>query len=192
MFTEHLLLPAEKADLPYVIHHRWGRPTDNYFYHDENCRLLGIICRYDTPDGKQFLPYTLWATERAPNGEWLRRSWPTLRPLYRLDNLAAYPDAIVVICEGEKAANAAQQLLPLLEYVCITSPGGSNAAHRADWSPIKGRTVIIWPDNDEPGQHYAQAVIEKLDPSNAISLMPIPSDKPLGWDAADALAEGWL
>ncbi len=61
MFTERLLLPAEKSDVPYVIHHRWGRPTDNYFYHNENCLLLGVICRYDTPDGKQFLPYTLWA-----------------------------------------------------------------------------------------------------------------------------------
>ena len=43
MVTEHLLLPAEKSDLPNVIHHRRGRPTDNYFYHNENCLLLGII-----------------------------------------------------------------------------------------------------------------------------------------------------
>ena len=192
MFTEHLLLPAEKSDLPNVIHHRWGRPTDNYFYHDENCRLLGIICRYDPPDGKQYLPYTLWATERASHGEWLRRSWPTPRPLYRLDLLAAHPNATVIICEGEKPANAAQRLLPLPEYVCTTSPGGSNAAHRADWSHITNRTVIIWPDNDEPGQHYAQAVANMLAPSNRVSVMVIPPGKPQGWDAADALAEGWL
>ena len=192
MVTEHLLLPAEKSDLPNVIHHRRGRPTDNYFYHNENCLLLGIICRYDTPDGKQFLPYTLWATERAPHGEWLCRSWPTPRPLYRLDLLAAHPNAVVVICEGEKAANAAQRLLPLPEYVCMTSPGGSNAAHRADWSPITGRTVIIWPDNDEPGQHYARTVINLLHSSNRVGIMPIPPGKPQGWDAADALAEGWM
>jgi hypothetical protein len=38
--------------------------------------------------------------------------WPG--PLYGLDRLAAQPDAPVVICEGEKAADAAGRLFPIL------------------------------------------------------------------------------
>jgi DNA primase len=40
----------------------------------------------------------------------------------------------------------------------ITSSGGSNAANKADWSPMEGRDVSIWPDNDDAGRHYAAEV----------------------------------
>ncbi|WP_244273414.1 toprim domain-containing protein [Pseudovibrio sp. POLY-S9] len=58
----------------------------------------------------------------------------------------------VVIVEGEKAADAAKQLL--LRHVCISSPGGSNAAKKADWSVLQGREIVIWPDADEAGLKF--------------------------------------
>lgn len=187
---DRLLTPA--ADCKVDFHHReWGLPITTWAYHNANCDLLGFICRYDTTAGKQVLPRTLWGTERAPEGEWLWRGWPEPRPLYGLDKLAAYPEAKVIVCEGEKAADAAQKLLALPDYVCITSPGGSNAAHKADWSEIAGREIIIWPDNDEVGQKYAHAVAQILRVHNKVSIMTPPMDKPSGWDAADALHEGW-
>lgn len=173
-------------------HYEWGQPTTVWPYHNANCDLLGFICRYDPPaTSKQILPRTLWSTARAPDGEWVWRGFPEPRPLYGLDKLASYPSAKVVVCEGEKAADAAQHLLMVPDYVCITSPGGSNAARKADWSEVVGREVIIWPDNDEPGQKYAHAVAQILGVHNKMTILPLLKDKASGWDAADALSEGW-
>ncbi len=53
------------------------------------------------------------------------------------------------VSEGEKAADTAQRIFP--DHVAVTSPGGAKAAGKADWGPLAGRRVVIWPDNDEPG-----------------------------------------
>jgi putative DNA primase/helicase len=107
-------------------------------------------------------------------------------PLYGLDRLAARPDAPVLLVEGEKTADAGALLFP--DYVAITS-GGSTSATSADWSPLSGRGVTIWPDNDEPGEKYAQAVIEAARNAGVRSLrmVKLPSDLPAGWDIADPL-----
>jgi hypothetical protein len=109
---------------------------------------------------------------------------------------AAKPDASVV---GEKAADAAARIF--LETVCITSPGGSQAASKTDWTPFAGRRVLIWPDAGEPGAKYALKVAAILhgqgcDVSiiDAVALASIGSNgghrEPVkGWDAADAVAE---
>jgi DNA primase len=38
---------------------------------------------------------------------------------------------------------------------CGYSSFGSNSADKADWLPLKGRDVTIWPDRDPPGEKYA-------------------------------------
>ena len=66
------------------------------------------------------------------------------------------PKAPVVICEGEKAADAAAAIFP--QSIVTTSSGGAGAAAKTDWSPLAGRRVLIWPDNDEAGPKYAREV----------------------------------
>ena len=43
--------------------------------------------------------------------------------------------------------------------VCTTPPHGSKSPQKADWSPLEGRTVVIWPDHDEVGIEFAEAVL---------------------------------
>lgn len=78
-------------------------------------------------------------------------------PLYKLPELMATPDAPVWVAEGEPCADA----LAALGLVATTS-GSSSSADAADWDPLRGRTVTIWPDADEPGRRYAEAVTNKL------------------------------
>ncbi len=186
--VDRYLIPA--ADCKEDCHHpKLGQPSQVWPYHNANCDLLGFICRFDTPEGKQILPRTLWATESAPDGEWLWRGFPEPRPLYGLDRVAMYHGTPVIVCEGEKAADAAEQLV--LGYVGVTSPGGSNGAHKADWSPLAGRYVIIWPDADAPGRKYAESVAAILHPIAAsVTIITPPDNVPPGWDAADALTDG--
>ncbi len=69
---------------------------------------------------------------------------------------------------------------------------GANAPiEKTDWSPLKGKHVIIWPDNDEPGKQYAEKVVKKLTFLGVLSLtlLEIPENKPKGWDSADGIEE---
>jgi len=123
--------------------------------------------------------------------EWSAPSKP--RPLYGLDRLAAAPEAYVVVCEGEKAADAAQTLFADRPIVAVSWPGGANGVDVVDLTPLHNRAVAIWPDADEVGRKAARRLCSHLavKTSETPLILAIPENKPGGWDAADALAEGW-
>jgi putative DNA primase/helicase len=78
--------------------------------------------------------------------------------------------------------------------VAVTSPNGSKSAAKADWSPLKGRRVVVWPDADEPGARYAIEAGNLCLKAGAASVLiapPPPQGVPDGWDAADAKDGGW-
>jgi hypothetical protein len=107
-----------------------------------------------------------------------------------LDRIAARPDAPVVVCEGEKAADAAGLLFP--DFVAVTSQGGSKAPGKSGWSPLQGRAVTIWPDQDKAGADYAVTVTGLVKQAGAASVrvVEVPTDWPQGWDLADDLPPG--
>ena len=79
-------------------------------------------------------------------------------PLYRLHDLAVRQHEPVLIVEGETCADALAKL-----GILATTSGAADSAGKADWSTLTGRAVTIWPDNDEAGQRYAEAVKTALD-----------------------------
>ena len=103
------------------------------------------------------------------------------------------------VVEGEKSADSAAKLFP--ELVATTPPHGSKSPHKADWSPLKGRHVVVWPDNDEPGSKYAETVLRLCTDSGAasVAIVQVPPGFPPKWDLADVLwpapgremPEGW-
>jgi putative DNA primase/helicase len=151
-----------------------------------------VVNRFYPCDGeKEYLPLS-FAEHPRYGRAWRWKGLPKPRPLYGLDRLAARPDAPVVLAEGEKAADAAGELLP--NHVATASLNGAEAAKVADWSALAGRRVVIWPDADAPGQIYVNDVLTmlgQLSPAPSIAVVTTPSGVVVGWDAADALAEGW-
>ena len=190
-----LPIPAQAPPLP--AHPRHGKPSATWIYRDAEGRALFHVCRFDPPNGrKQICPLTWWVDG------WRWKATPAPRPLYNLDRIAAQPGAPVLVCEGEKAGDAAAQLFP--DCPATTAPNGAQAPNKADWSPLKGRRVLIWPDNDQPGQDYAVAIARLARAAGAVSVDVLDlaalainpttgaaHDLPAGWDAADALADGW-
>lgn len=79
------------------------------------------------------------------------------KPLYRLHEIAGNPDTPVVVVEGEPCADALAKL-----GIAATTSGGAGSAEKADWTPLAGRAVTVWPDFDEAGQQYAADVAERL------------------------------
>lgn len=193
-----LPVPADAPRMP-QSHFSLGQPSARWKYCDGAGAVLFEIVRFDKSDGdKEFLPLTLWRDAKGLRWRW--KSVPAPRPLYNLNKLVERPDEPVVICEGEKSADAAARIFP--KSVATTSPGGANAADKADWSTIRGRKVLVWPDDDAAGRGYAEKIsailaaidcdVSIIDADSLARTVPgggtcEPSKH--GWDAADALTE---
>lgn len=142
-----------------------GKPLIHaWTYQDTGNNPLGMVARYQNGTGnKEIIPFF------KPNGAgWTAGIDLNPRPLFGLDRLATHPkDKAVFIVEGEKAATA----LHSLGIAALTSLGGSQAATKADWTPLGGfKAVYLLPDNDEAGEHYARDVYRAL---MALELPPV-------------------
>ena len=175
--------------------HRLGEPSGIWPYRNETGELLFLVCRFDkqrgTPDSdKEFGPLT-FCQDGAGNREWRWKGYPPPLPIYGLDQLFKRPNAPVVVCEGEKSADAAAKLLP--NHAVTTSPNGCKAAGKADWSPLKDRAVTFWPDADKPGNDYVADAARLCLETGAkeVDLITPPDGVKESWDAADALQDGW-
>jgi putative DNA primase/helicase len=169
------------------------KPTKLWPYHNEHGELEGYVARFEIQgaDGKPdktFRPVRYG--ERGGKIDWHVKGWGSNRPPYRLPQLLAGPSARVIVCEGEKAADRAAALFP--DHVATTSMNGAQSPEKTDWSWARGRDVTIWPDNDEAGKGYAEAVVALLAAAGALStrVVSVPQDWPEGWDVADAPPDG--
>jgi RecA-family ATPase/5S rRNA maturation endonuclease (ribonuclease M5) len=156
----------------------WGVPSAVYKYQDANGSLVAEIERYDwDKDGEAKKTFRPWDVARR------KYTHPENRPLYNLPNIIRAPE--IVIVEGEKCADA----LIAQNIDATTAMGGSNAPlEKTDWTPLRGRKVIIWPDNDDTGKAYAERLKGHLEAQGAlaVSILSVPSSRPAKWDAADA------
>lgn len=200
-WTPLLAVPAHAPEPP-AAHPKHGQPTAVWTYQDASGERLFYIYRFNLPtvvkDGKpkkEFSPLTWCVSPDGDTAAWRWQAMTAPRPLYHLPRLLARPDAPVMVCEGEKSADAAGALLP--DWVAITSCGGTNAPQQTDWTPLAGRRVAIWPDYDEPGQRYAATVTRLAQAAGAATVRTLNPEAlgvelPSGWDAANEQAAGLL
>ena len=154
-----------------------------YTYRNANGAPIRYVARKEPRDGKGklFIPFTFGNLDGVSG--WHKRHPPAPRILYGLDRLASMSDHPVLICEGEKSTDAAQILFP--NHACVTWSAGTNNVDKNDWSPLAGRFVTIWPDNDEPGQKATQLLLEILSGIAAHLDVIRVDDLDHGADAAD-------
>lgn len=203
-------VPAD-APQPPAGHPRHGKPAKRWAYLDAGGAVNFYHCRFELKgERKQFSPLTLW---RKPSGklEWLWKAPPLPRPIAGLDRLAAHRDAPVIVIEGEKAMDAVFNLLPAFLPTCWQ--GGAGAVDKADWSPLHGRRVILWPDADDIGGTCMEKLAAILAKVGAASVRVVNLDKlaatpgydkagkatltdgpalESGDDAADLVARRWM
>jgi putative DNA primase/helicase len=130
------------------------RPAGLHSYRDADGVALFYRIRLKHPNGDK------WIRPMHHNGRAFVFGEPTApaagKPLYRLPELLADTGPVYVV-EGEACADA----LAALGLIATTS-GSADSVEAVDWSPLRGRNVAIWRDNDHPGLHYAEAVTAKL------------------------------
>ncbi|WP_323845299.1 DUF927 domain-containing protein [Microbulbifer magnicolonia] len=190
-----LPVPAEAEKACPARHPHNGAPSAVWEYRDQAGALLMKVLRFDVQKaGKRAKDYRPLTYCRDSNGKhsWRWKQPEKDRPLYGLDRLGARIDAPVLLSEGEKAADAAAALLP--DYVCMSWPGGSKALGKADFKPLRGRQVALWPDNDEAGTGCMQKLAAMLHglgcAVSLVRLQALGDSWPVKGDAADAEAHG--
>jgi putative DNA primase/helicase len=168
---------ATARDALAVLDRRLGRHSCHWTYTDAAGQPVGLVARWDRPEGKTIRPIS-----RRGDG-WVIGAMPDPRLLYRLPEvLAAEAAQPVLVVEGEKCVEAARSL----GLVATTSVGGAAAAGKSDWSPLRGRTVWVLPDADDAGRRYAQDVTRLAYAAGAaeVRIVPLPG-LPAGGDIVD-------
>lgn len=138
-------------------------------YTDPDTKKIALVV-FRTKDGSgrknfvQYRPVDGGFSAGAPEKPW---------PLYNRTRLRSAE--VVIVVEGEKCVEA----LAAIGVVATTSPCGAGKADHADWTPLAGKTVYLWPDADMPdpktgkrtGIEHMKEVATKLEELNpAVSL----------------------
>lgn len=161
-----------------------GPKVADWKYRDLHGNVVASVARYELEDGgKTYRPFTFKLVDGKM--QW-KMGAPDLRPLYRIPEIATCQH--VVLVEGEKCADA----LASLGIDATTAMQGSKAPiEKTDWTPIQGKSVVIWPDNDKSGMEYGERVAAHLrNLGCTVATVVIPADAPEKWDAADCIEEG--
>ena len=184
---ENPIRPQYNANSPYDA---------EYVYTNADGEVLVTVRRYNVKDiagnpmlntkgkpKKEFRPFV----EGSPYSK-----FPDIRPLYNIPNIIASDRVIWV--EGEKCADA----LNHAGYTATCTIGGAGAltkktAHQFDFSPLQNKELILWPDNDPAGKKLADLIQDFALAAGArsVTMLTPPMGKPEGWDASDALSEGY-
>jgi len=102
---------------------------------------------------QKYAPFTL-----NPDSSWSMKRPEGSLPIYFENKYEGMP---IILNEGEKALRGCEAIVGDKFNSC-TWHGGVNAWKKADWSPIFGKKVYIFPDNDEAGDKCAMELYEYL------------------------------
>ena len=151
-----------------------GKPTATWYIRDPEGELQAVHIRFDRDDGKD----CFWRLPGASGWGLKGRRLSTL-PLYGSERVKDWPeDAVVVLAEGEKATDALAWAYPQT-LGTVTTPGSEAL------EVLRGRRVVLWPDNDEPGRAHMERVAAALRGIAAEVRVFEWSDAPDKGDAAD-------
>ena len=141
-----------------------GRIVAVYPYVDEQGSLLYEVCRLEPKSFRQ----------RRPDGQG-GYSWDMTgvrRVLYRLPQVLC-ADTVHVV-EGEKDVHT----LEAQGLVATTNSGGASQKWQPEWTAaLAGKTVIVIPDNDEPGRKRADAIVKELIDKADVVKVVLPDGK---------------
>lgn len=130
----------------------------------KNGVLVLIIFRIHIPNEDGTRSKSFRQATRCEGG-WCLSNTLEKNPLYRHDEIIKAETVIIV--EGELKADA----LMKLGFPATCNAGGANAVGRTDWTPLAGKKVIVWRDNDDSGKQHEAAVLAeclKNRPRNAL------------------------
>lgn len=140
-----------------------------YDYLDEHGQKLYEICRYEYFDqhGKRHKTFK----QRYPDGHggWI---WQKHRRQVLYSLPAVVRNQIIFIVEGEKDVETLRDF----GFTATTSAGGARSAWLPQYNAVlRGKEIIIVPDDDQVGWHKAGIIVEGLfDVAASVALLKLP------------------
>ncbi len=173
---------------------KWKVKKETEWDFIKNGKIVFKIVRFRYPKEpgkkkgkKKDTPFSIWHKEGS--FRWRAKELQDGgNPLYNHDFLIDNPDLPVLIPEGQKNAKDGHQYLK--DKLCCCAVYGKLIKN--DLTPLKGRTVYLWGDNDTAGEKKTKELkIELLRLDCEIHILPKQKDKTPDWDISDAILEGW-
>ena len=199
-------VPTDQLDPPNPTFHNTPA-SGRWLYSGKFCEPIGYTYRFEFTHGdkkrKDVIPYSWCKNKNTGVEQWRFKSFEKPRPLYGLeilrnpiiflDNVKNPDNAPILLVEGEKTADAAREIFK--SHIVMTWPGGGKAVKNTDFAPLKDKSIVIWPDNDDPGKATAfflgLALIKAGVKAAKIRVVMPPETFRTGWDLADLSEVDW-
>lgn len=163
--------------------------TKVYEYRDPHTReLVAVKARYERPSVDGGKPEKRFAW-RLPEGDYKSGIAPLTMadmPLWGGETVLASPDARVWVAEGEAATEA---IRARNEIAVCGGWGAAQADFGEAFEVLRGRDVILWPDNDALGRTYMRNVRNAL-ADIAASVVTVSAPVPQKGDAVEYFQQG--
>lgn len=193
-------LLKEKVTLWNPVKGKSSRVTPNHvaIIRNEKGIFKGAVVRFEVPDKKdkskiKKIPCQVMYCANKATGEtkWVIHGLGHGRPLYGAETIGAAK--YVLLVQGERKRDIVSKIL---KHPCVSIVGGDGAATSMDLSPLHGKNVLIWPDNDfenDSGMLCAKRIGEMLLGKAGVKIVTPPGEsKPKGWDLGDAFTnDNW-
>jgi hypothetical protein len=162
---------------------RDGKLVKGYRYRDEEGLHVADKARWEGASEK-------WFTWRKPGIEgWLKESGLKMRdmPLYGAERLKGTTGPVYLV-EGEQCAEACWEV----GLMAVSLAGGAAQKDFGEaLGPLKGRDVILWPDNDGQGRMLMNLLEAKLEgAAKSVSYVSLAVALPEKGDACDYFSGG--
>jgi len=150
-----------------------SKVVKTYDYTDADGKLLFQVCRMAPKDFRQ----------RRPNGKggwiWKMKGSGVQRVLYRLPKISKANE--VIVTEGEEDVDN----LSSIGFTATTSPCGAKKWRDEYNKSLKGKNVVLIPDNDNEGREHMTRVAQSLhDNVKSLKWLDLP-DLPSKGDVSD-------
>jgi putative DNA primase/helicase len=186
------IVPVPASALPLSFKHpEYGLPTETYPYFNAAGQLVGYMAGFADTDGNKH-SYPLSYCRYGGREGWRAESFASPCPLFNLAEVLARPNIPVLVVRGESNALAAKLLFP--QFVVTTSPSSDGQIGKADWTTLKGRTVIILAHYDARERSFIEAVATHAYKGGAKTVSAIPATtiaKHVWNDGGSRSINGW-
>lgn len=164
-------------------------PLKIYDYMTREDDLIGYTALYDINGDSEVIPFSYVENEVTDVFGWCKIGFNKPRPLYGLELLGLYPDAIIMFFSDEQNCDDFNLFTNKKEMFAMTWFGGVDGYDCVDYSPLIDKKIIFWPKKNEAdfdAMEFFYDSLKSLCPALKFILPPMSEKE--NWCCSDFLS----